>query len=73
MSDKKIPTLCRLGMHKTNHAKGIGPVIICNRCERIVRVRKAWFSLAHFITVGTALTLLGLLWIICYLHGWIRL
>ena len=73
MSDKKIPTLCKLGFHKTHPVRGIGPVIICTRCERIIRIRKVWFSLAHFITVGTALTLLALLWIICYLHGWIHL
>jgi hypothetical protein len=70
MSNNKIPTMCKLGFHKIHPSYGIGPVVICTRCERIVRIRKTWFTQARFITVGIALILLSLIWIIFLMHGW---
>jgi hypothetical protein len=60
---------CSLGFHKILNTEGIGPVVICRRCKKVIRKRITLFSKENFVIALMVLILAVLLWIMGVMKG----
>jgi predicted nucleic acid-binding Zn ribbon protein len=63
------PLLCQLGIHKTRHVKGVDPVIICSRCQRIIVQKRTIFSKEKLVFFSFTVIILLLIYVILMLKG----
>ena len=61
--------LCKLGFHMTRCINGIGPTVVCDRCNKIIRKKDSIFSKENFVTGAIFLILSILLWIVGVMRG----
>ena len=66
-SEKNL--LCKLGFHITRCVTGIGPTVVCDRCNKIIQKKNTIFSKENFITAAIFLILSILLWIVGVMKG----
>jgi hypothetical protein len=60
--------LCRLGFHNTRGSYGVVPLVICERCRKVIK-KSPIFSKENFTILAITFVALMLLWIVGVMKG----
>jgi hypothetical protein len=66
IGDKNL--LCKLGLHNTRGSYGSVPLVICERCKKVIK-KNPIFSKENFIVLTIIFVALMLLWIVGVMKG----